>query len=719
MRLLICTQTVDRPDPALGFFHRWIEALSAHADSVEVICLNEGVHSLPHNVRVYSLGKEHEKGSRLGKRIRYIARLYAYLWRLRGSYDAVFVHMNQEYVLLGGFWWLLARTPVYMWRNHYEGSFLTHIAVRLCTKVFCTSRFSYTARFGKTIRMPIGVDIDSLHADEKIDRTHGSILFLARLDPSKRPEMLIDALGILAERGIPWTATFVGGPSQTHSEYPTILRERARRLGIDEKITFAGAVPNTETYKYYRSHDIFVNCSRSGMFDKTMFKAAAAGCLVLAASRDFLDLAGSEHGFGEESTEELADKLEKFLTLSETEHESRASTLVLLAHAQTLPTLAKRLADEMGMTNRPEVVYLANIRFPNDYAHGKQVREMCNALSQYANVTLIVNARYDARDPYEFGLSRAVRIVHVWTPNLLFLDKAGFLLSTAWFACGTISYVLQRRPSVVLTRDYLCAIMPALAGISTGWEAHRGEWNVLVRCAVHAGAKVIAITHGLRDLYIAHGVLGDTVMVAPDGVDLARFARAAGVSRDDARKQLGLPHDAYIAIYNGHLHTWKGAGVLAQAISMLPQKYLALFMGGFDADIEAFRTAYPDERVQLLGRKGDEERPLYLRAADCTVLPNTGTDEISARYTSPLKLFGYMASGTPIVASDLPSLREILDDSMAYFANPDDPASFAKGIEQVTQHPADAAQKAERALAEVAKYSWERRAEAILSFLRI
>ncbi len=349
MRLLICTQTVDRPDPTLGFFHRWIEALAPYADAIEVICLNEGAHALPENVRVRSLGKEQSTGPRFLKRMRYIARWYAHLWRLRGSYDAVLVHMNQEYVLLGGLWWLCTRTPVYMWRNHYEGSFLTRLAVHMCTKVFCTSRFSYTARFGKTLRMPIGVDIESLHEEESIGRTRGSVLFLARLDPSKRPEMLLDALGVLAGRGVPFTATFVGGPSHADSGYAAVLRERAERLGIADKVVFAGAVPNTETYRFYRSHDVFVNCSRSGMFDKTMFKAAAAGCLVLAASRDFIDLAGEEYGFGEHDTNELAERLTLLLSISEEERACRISRLTEVAQEHSLPALAGRIAKEMRL----------------------------------------------------------------------------------------------------------------------------------------------------------------------------------------------------------------------------------------------------------------------------------------------------------------------------------------------------------------------------------
>ena len=62
MRLLICTQTVDLNDPVLGFFHGWIAAFSRHCESVHVICLKEGRHSLPANVFVHSLGKHPIQG---------------------------------------------------------------------------------------------------------------------------------------------------------------------------------------------------------------------------------------------------------------------------------------------------------------------------------------------------------------------------------------------------------------------------------------------------------------------------------------------------------------------------------------------------------------------------------------------------------------------------------------------------------------------------------
>src|SRR3989338_2530121 len=105
MRLLICTQAVDTEDPVLGFFHQWIEEFAKHAEKITVICLGEGTHRLPEHVSIWSLGKEPVQQDfmiyhKALRRVRYVVWFWRLAWRLRNEYDAVFVHMNQEYVLL-------------------------------------------------------------------------------------------------------------------------------------------------------------------------------------------------------------------------------------------------------------------------------------------------------------------------------------------------------------------------------------------------------------------------------------------------------------------------------------------------------------------------------------------------------------------------------------------------------------------------------------------
>ncbi len=99
MKLLICTQTVDSTDPVLGFFVRWIGEFAAQCEQVTVICLRRGEYDVPPNVRVFPLGGKSK-----------IIRAYKLIKgsvRFKSNYDAVFVHMNPEYVVTAGWLWKL------------------------------------------------------------------------------------------------------------------------------------------------------------------------------------------------------------------------------------------------------------------------------------------------------------------------------------------------------------------------------------------------------------------------------------------------------------------------------------------------------------------------------------------------------------------------------------------------------------------------------------
>lgn len=345
MRLLICTQKVDKNDPVLGFSHRWIEEFARHYESISVVCLQEGTHTLPANVRVYSLGKERGPVSRSS----YALRFWKLIWRLRKEYDAVFVHMNQEYVLLGALPWIVLRKGIYMWRNHYAGSFLTALAVMCSHKVFCTSRHSYTARFKKTVLMPVGIDTAIFKTDASTPRTPRSILSLGRIAPSKHVDVFIEALHTLSQRQIPFVADIYGEALPQDVGYLEGLKRQVSEYGLGESVTFRGSVANHLTPAVYQSHTIFVNTSRSGMYDKTIFEAAACGCIVFASSQDFSDLAGEQFSFSHGSAAELATRLEAYLTMSERESHAMSAELRRVAQEHSLRALSERLVAAMNI----------------------------------------------------------------------------------------------------------------------------------------------------------------------------------------------------------------------------------------------------------------------------------------------------------------------------------------------------------------------------------
>lgn len=343
MKLLIVTQTVDVQNPVLGFFHRWIEELSKECDSVHVICLKEGMHQLPGNVTVHSLGKENGRS-----RLKYLFRFYTVIWRLRREYDAVFVHMNPEYVVLGGVLWHLMGKRVFLWRNHYQSGLLTDLAAPLCRKVFYTSRFSYTAKFRNAMQMPVGVDLVAFRPDTAVARVPHSILSLGRISPSKRIDVLIDALGMVRARGVAFTADIYGSPLPQDEAYYAGLKDQVAQLGLDT-VQFHPGPKNTDTPAIYSTHDIFVNASRSGMYDKTIFEAAACGSLVVASSDDYATEADTRCVFKDSDAAGLARALEGILSLSPSEAVALRSQGRTLAQKHSLESLMQELERQVRL----------------------------------------------------------------------------------------------------------------------------------------------------------------------------------------------------------------------------------------------------------------------------------------------------------------------------------------------------------------------------------
>jgi len=91
---------------------------------------------------------------------------------------------------------------------------------------------------------------------------------------------------------------------------------------------------------------------------------------------------------------------------------------------------------------------------------------------------------------------------------------------------------------------------------------------------------------------------------------------------------------------------------------------------------------------------------------------------ISAKYTSSLKVFEAMAVGLSFVASDLPSLREILHHGEdAWLVEPDDPQALAQGIRTLVADPSLRAGLGGTLAARAAQYSWDARAARISAWI--
>ncbi len=340
MKLLIVTQKIDINDPILGFFHQWVVEFSKSYESIQVICLYKGKYKLPNNVKVLSLGKE-----RGVLKIKYILNFYKYILLENKNYDKVFVHMNQEYVLLGSLIWFILNKDIFMWRNHHDGTILTDIAALFCKKVFCTSVFSYTAKYKKTQIMPVGVDLVNFKESINSNRLKQSILFLGRISPVKRPHMLISVVTKIKKEFINMTCSIYGDPLLKDYEYYNGLRESVSKNNQNSFIRFHKGIPNIETVAVYSSHDIFVNLSSSGMYDKTIFEAIACGCLILASNRNLIGQIDDCHIFNEGDVDDLTQKIKILLSYTPEERLKAVNKLQNFVKKHSLIELSNKISN--------------------------------------------------------------------------------------------------------------------------------------------------------------------------------------------------------------------------------------------------------------------------------------------------------------------------------------------------------------------------------------
>lgn len=375
-----------------------------------------------------------------------------------------------------------------------------------------------------------------------------------------------------------------------------------------------------------------------------------------------------------------------------------------------------------------KIAYIANARIPTEKAHGAQIMNTCSALSRAgAEVELIIPKRSNriGDNPFSFyGLDDSFSIKSIFSIDLLetFLPKFfSFFIETLTFTLSAVAIISSspRRNHMIYGRDEAVLAFLSLFSKNIYWETHTGSTNIFARILLARARGIVCISRGLADLYLSMGASRDHILVAHDGIDMRKFENIPD-DKNLLRKKLGLPMKVSIVTYSGSigLYSWKGVDVFLGSLEMIDDSNLRfVVVGGSSADVEKMKVSYPDSRIIFVKSVRPEEVPLYLKASDALVLPNKSGNIVSERYTSPMKLFEYMASNRPIIASDLPSMREILNTNSAVLFTPNDPNGLADVIRSVLGDQILAQKIAKQAYVDAKNHTWSKRAEAILNFI--
>jgi len=374
------------------------------------------------------------------------------------------------------------------------------------------------------------------------------------------------------------------------------------------------------------------------------------------------------------------------------------------------------------------LLYIADTRLPTEMAHGLQIMKMCEAFTRAgAELELVIPMRFriselGKKDPFDYyKVERSFKIKKIFcfdlTPLNRFLGPISFLIQALSFSKFTLFYLLFKKGDIIYGRDRFGLFFVSLFKKNVIFEVHKIHrfffWSILKRVK-----KIVVITDNLKEILIKKGVDGNKILVAPDGVDLKDFE--VKENKEKCREKLNLPLDKNLILYTGHLYKWKGVETLALASRFLSNKELIMVVGGIKWYLSNFRKFVKKNNLKnilISGYQDYSKIPYFLKAVDCLVLTGTETSETSKEYTSPIKMFEYMVSGRPIVASDLPSFREILNENNCVFVKPDNPEAMAEGIKKVLDD-SDLAQKlSEQAHKDVQGHTWDNRAKKILGFM--
>jgi glycosyltransferase involved in cell wall biosynthesis len=402
-----------------------------------------------------------------------------------------------------------------------------------------------------------------------------------------------------------------------------------------------------------------------------------------------------------------------------------------------------------------KLIYAANARIPSEKAHPYQIVQMCEAFAEAgAEVTLLYANRrnppelqtgdiwgyygvahnFEAErlaclDVYPLAERLPGKLGRAWTSLAAQLATLTFNIALLWRLRGEREAVIYSRDPISLAA--LAALWPRRAG-RLFFEAHTyPATGIGLRIRRFLAGRIggfVVITGHLRERYAVLGVPADSLLVAHDGIRRARF----DVEGDRAawRARFGWPTDAFIVGYMGRFQTLgmdKGLTELVEAVIALaaegaPGAVQLGLVGGPAETVDALRehlraAGLPPETVLYAGQVPPDQVPGYLRAFDVCAMPFPWTEHF-AYYASPMKLFEYMASGSPVVASDLPSTAEVIrDGENGLLYPPGDGEALTAALRTLWDDPSTGARLAEQAARDVLDYTWEARARRILEMI--
>ena len=391
------------------------------------------------------------------------------------------------------------------------------------------------------------------------------------------------------------------------------------------------------------------------------------------------------------------------------------SLLIHLPDTETMPRISK-------------ILYGYHFPFPGPKAHHVAIAKMIDAFSERLDTTFLLR-RYkkgftDSIRNY-FGLERDLHIRQLF--SLDFLPVA--LDFVYWVSLGMEFDRISKNFSygeVAVYYRYSGKLSKLMADHACRHETpffteiHKGIKSQEEVVHLRQMRGIVVISDELRNHLLDLGVESDKILLAPSGVDTRCYEKGSQNSKEKIRDNLSLPISKNLVVYTGKPYKDRGAEILVESAEFLDDSTLVLIVGALPEDLKRINRTVEEKnlqsKVRIEGHKPSYEIPMYQLAADVLVMPYSENWGLQ-KWASPVKMFEYMASGNPIVSTDFPNIREVLNGENSVLVPPGDSRALARGIKKCLEDKEFSRSIGMRARTQVSEYSWENRSIRVMDFM--
>lgn len=363
-----------------------------------------------------------------------------------------------------------------------------------------------------------------------------------------------------------------------------------------------------------------------------------------------------------------------------------------------------------------KLVYVTRTSLPSKAAQSIQILSMAEAFYRHlGNDFQLISASGDA--------TLEVSSSFLWKRVSIFRKRESLKYL---FFCFLSVWKFSRDAEVVIyTRDIAIALVALLVGRTVAYEAHklpvgrvaRGIFGFAVK---FENFKLVCISDALKNAYLARYPLNSkSVITAHDGVFPEHYPDIGRSEKLDFRRHLGLPLDKCVVLHTGSLY--KGGSEIFERIASIDKDHsLLVHVGGNNQECQLLREYFSRKglnNVLLIPHMSRHVVRKYQQCADVLLYVNVRQSSIFW-CTSPLKLFEYMATGNPIVASSIGSVSEIVGSHNAFCFDPDEEGAVESAFLACREDASEGLKRGNRArLDALGQYTWEIRASRLIDFL--